>query len=124
MARISSIFQSSLHRFGRLVIRCTHFYVGNWWQSFLRICVLSCQSEKRSYTQCYTSRNGFWTDPEGYPGHDHDETRGYVRMEEVVTQTSSERKDYLQTCKIALKITRTFSILYKNNTLCSGRQIL
>lgn len=69
-------------------------------ESFLGVGVLRMEREEGGDAQRDSSRNGFRPDPEGDPGHDDDETRRDVRVEQVIAQASTERQDHFQASEI------------------------
>jgi len=66
--------------------------------------VLRGESEQRRDAQSDPGRNRFRLDPERDPRHDDDQTRGDVRVEQVVAQPPLQREVHLQTREVSCKI--------------------
>jgi hypothetical protein len=79
--------------------------VGDRRQRFLRIGVLRGEREQRRDAQGDPGRNRFRFDPERNPRHDDDQTRGDVRVEQVVAQPPLQREVHLQACEVTCEIT-------------------
>ena len=62
--------------------------------------MLRGKSEQTGDSQGDPSWHGFRFDPEGNPGHHHDQTCRNIRVEEVIAQPSSEFENHFQAGKV------------------------